>query len=312
MRKDRNRWLGAMLGLMLVSCSHNAATKDETSATADSASVAVAEQKFEFLHDRIYLVKGEVGNSGHLEGTIQVNKDNAVLFCYTLNGFEDSEYGNYAGETLSFDSGMEAMLSDGKIVGIWKRNLTPHSDKPFTLRIIGNAMLGERDGLPPQPTAAPQISELLTIVDDAAEKELEEKESEKKETNAVEPPAVEIQYLPPTVEGKETVDDNRVYDAVEEMPAFPGGQAAFMKYLSSNMKYPKDCQEAGIQGRVVVKFIVDKDGRVTNARVAKQVHPSLDKEALRVINSMPRWTPGKQKGKPVRVTYTVPLMFRLN
>lgn len=308
MRKDRNRWLGAMLGLMLVSCSHNAATKDETSATADSASVAVAEQKFEFLQDRIYLVKGEVGNSGHLEGTIQVNKDNAVLFYYTLNGFEDSEYGDYADGNLSFSSGMEAMLSDGKIVGIWKRNLTPHSDKPFTLRIIGNAMLGERDGLPPQPTEAPRIAETLTIVDDEPEKE----EPEKEKTNAVEPPAVEIQYIPPTIEEKGTVDDNRVYDAVEEMPAFPGGQAAFMNYLSSNMKYPKDCQEAGIQGRVVVKFIVDKDGRVTNARVAKQVHPSLDKEALRVINSMPRWTPGKQKGKPVRVTYTVPLMFRLN
>lgn len=307
MRKDRNRWLGAMLGLMLVSCSHNAATKDETSATADSASVAVAEQKFEFLQDRIYLVKGEVGNSGHLEGTIQVNKDNAVLFCYTLNGFEDSEYGNYAGETLSFDSGMEAMLSDGKIVGIWKRNLTPHSDKPFTLRIIGNAMLGERDGLPPQPTEAPRIAETLTIVDDEPEKE----EPEKEKTNAVEPPAVEIQYIPPTIEEKGTVDDNRVYDAVEEMPAFPGGQAAFMNYLSSNMKYPKDCQEAGIQGRVVVQFVIGKDGRIMNARVIKSVHPSLDKEALRVVNSMPRWTPGKQKGKPVSVTYTVPLMFRL-
>lgn len=274
--------------------------------------MAVAEQKFEFLQDRIYLVKGEVGNSGHLEGTIQVNKDNAVLFCYTLNGFEDSEYGNYAGETLSFDSGMEAMLSDGKIVGIWKRNLTPHSDKPFTLRIVGNAMLGERDGLPPRPSDPPQILETLTIVDDEPEKkEPEKKEPEKKETNAVDPPAVEIQYLPPTVEGKETVDDNRVYDAVEEMPAFPGGQAAFMNYLSSNMKYPKDCQEAGIQGRVVVQFVIGKDGRIMNARVIKSVHPSLDKEALRVVNSMPRWTPGKQKGKPVSVTYTVPLMFRL-
>ena len=274
--------------------------------------MAVAEQKFEFLQDRIYLVKGEVGNSGHLEGTIQVNKDNAVLFCYTLNGFEDSEYGNYAGETLSLDSGMEAMLSDGKIVGIWKRNLTPHSDKPFTLRIVGNAMLGERDGLPPRPSEPPQILETLTIVDDEPEKkEPEKKEPEKKETNAVDPPAVEIQYLPPTVEGKETVDDNRVYDAVEEMPAFPGGQAAFMNYLSSNMKYPKDCQEAGIQGRVVVQFVIGKDGRIMNARVIKSVHPSLDKEALRVVNSMPRWTPGKQKGKPVSVTYTVPLMFRL-
>ena len=269
--------------------------------------MAVAEQKVEFLQDRIYLVKGEVGNSGHLEGTIQVNKDNAVLFCYTLNGFEDSEYGNYAGETLSLDSGMEAMLSDGKIVGIWKRNLTPHSDKPFTLRIIGNAVLGERDGLPPRPSEPPQILETLTIVDDEPEK----KEPEKKETNAIEPPAVEIQYLPSTVEGKETVDDNRVYDAVEEMPAFPGGQAAFMNYLSSNMKYPKDCQEAGIQGRVVVQFVIGKDGRIMNARVIKSVHPSLDKEALRVVNSMPRWTPGKQKGKPVSVTYTVPLMFRL-
>lgn len=294
-----------MLGLALVSCSHNAVTKDETSTTADSASVEVAEQKFEFLHDRAYLVRGEVGNSGYLEGTIQVNHHNRVLFDYMLNGFEEREVGDYADGNFSFSSGMEATLSDGKIVGIWKRNLTPHSDKPFTLRIIGNAMLGDKELLPP-PSEAPSIAETLTLVDD-----VEEKKDEKKATNEAEPPAVDIQYLPSSIEEKETVDDNRIYDVVEEMPSYPGGQAAFMRFLSSNMKYPKECQEEGIQGRVVVKFVIDKSGRVTNARVTKSVHPYLDKEALRVVNSMPRWTPGKQKGKPVKVTYTVPLMFRL-
>ena len=215
--------------------------------------------------------------------------------------WEETEYGNYVDGKLVFESGFEATVTD-KIEGTWKDNDAGYSKMPFVLNFVGSVLV---DGAFIYPSA-PQIAETLAIVDDGAEKK-----PEKKDTNAIEPPAVEIQYLPPTVEGKETVDDNRVYDVVEEMPEFPGGWSALLNFLATNMKYPKDCQEAGIQGRVVVKFVVDKDGRVTNARVAQPVNPSLDKEALRVINSMPRWAPGKQKGKPVRVTYTVPLMFRL-
>ncbi len=103
----------------------------------------------------------------------------------------------------------------------------------------------------------------------------------------------------------------KVYDVVEEMPVFPGGTSALMTYLASNVKYPKECHEKGIQGRVIVQFVVDTDGSITDARVIRAVDPLLDAEALRVINSMPKWTPGKQKGKAVRVKYNVPLSYKL-
>ena len=105
---------------------------------------------------------------------------------------------------------------------------------------------------------------------------------------------------------------NKVFDVVEKMPSFPGGPSALMSYLASNVKYPKECHEKGIQGRVIVQFVVDTDGSITDAHVVRAVDPLLDAEALRVINSMPKWTPGKQKGKAVRVKYNVPLTFKLS
>ena len=95
------------------------------------------------------------------------------------------------------------------------------------------------------------------------------------------------------------------------MPEFPGGTAALMKYLSGNIKYPTISQETGSQGKVIVQFVVDKDGTITNPEVVRGVDPYLDKEAVRVISSMPKWKPGVQNGKKVRVKYTVPVMFRL-
>ena len=99
--------------------------------------------------------------------------------------------------------------------------------------------------------------------------------------------------------------------AVETMPEFPGGQGALLQYLAKSIKYPVIAQENGIQGRVSCSFVVNKDGSIVDAEVIRGVDPSLDKEALRVINSMPKWSPGKQRGKPVRVKYTVPVTFRL-
>ncbi|WP_084608527.1 energy transducer TonB [Xylanibacter oryzae] len=102
--------------------------------------------------------------------------------------------------------------------------------------------------------------------------------------------------------------DNHVFDVVEQMPSFPGGNGALMDYISKNIKYPT---ESDAQGRVIVTFIVEKDGSITNAKVTRSVDPAFDKEALRVINSMPKWIPGKQNGQNVRVRYTVPVTFRL-
>ena len=103
----------------------------------------------------------------------------------------------------------------------------------------------------------------------------------------------------------------KVFDVVEEMPSFPGGQGALMQYLASNIKYPVVAQENGVQGRVIVSFVVERDGSISDVKVARSVDPSLDREAQRVVKSMPRWSPGKQNGSTVRVKYTVPVVFRL-
>ena len=105
--------------------------------------------------------------------------------------------------------------------------------------------------------------------------------------------------------------ENKVFEVVEQMPSFPGGPSALMKYLSENIKYPVVAQGNGVQGRVVVSFVVERDGSITDVKVARSVDPSLDREAMRVVRSMPHWIPGKQNGSAVRVKYNVPVSFRL-
>ena len=106
-------------------------------------------------------------------------------------------------------------------------------------------------------------------------------------------------------------EDNKVFEVVEQMPSFPGGYAALMQWLGSNMKYPTIAAENNVQGRVIVQFVVEKDGSITDVHVAKSVDPSLDKEASRVVKAMPKWIPGKQNSSPVRVRFTVPVTFKL-
>ena len=115
-----------------------------------------------------------------------------------------------------------------------------------------------------------------------------------------------------TTKKEEVSADNTIHDVAEQMPSFPGGQAAMMNYVSKSIRYPAVAEESGIQGRVIVSFVVEKDGSISGAKVVKGLDPSLDKEALRIIRSMPRWTPGRQGGKPVRVKYSVPITFRLS
>ena len=119
-----------------------------------------------------------------------------------------------------------------------------------------------------------------------------------------------IVWIPPVVE-TEVVDEDVIVDVAEIMPEFPGGTAALMKYLGTNIKYPTISQEMGSAGRVIVQFVVDKDGSISNPEVVRGVDAYLDKEAIRVISSMPKWRPGVQNGKKVRVKYTVPVVFRL-
>jgi protein TonB len=104
----------------------------------------------------------------------------------------------------------------------------------------------------------------------------------------------------------------KVFDVVEQMPSFPGGSKALMEYLDKNIKYPVSAQKNLIEGRVILQFIVDKEGRLSDIKVAKSVDASLDAEAVRVVKAMPRWNPGTQQGKAVKVRYTLPVTFRLN
>ncbi len=109
----------------------------------------------------------------------------------------------------------------------------------------------------------------------------------------------------------EDYEGETVYDVVEELPQFPGGMEELMKYLATKVKYPKSAQTEGIEGRVLVSFVVEKDGSITHSKVVNSASPELDAEALRVVKSMPRWTPGKEKGEVVRVKFNVPILFRL-
>ena len=179
------------------------------------------------------------------------------------------------------------------------------TDLVFEEEIIPITEQPEQAAPPPLP-AAPPIAETLTIVEDDADVE-ETTIATSEETNQ----AVEIKYVPVAVEEEEP-EEQTIFEVVEQMPEFPnGGMAGLMQYLSKNIKYPTIAQENGTQGRVTVQFVVNRDGSIVDAKVLRGVDPYLDKEAIRVISSMPKWKPGMQRGKAVRVKYTVPVMFRL-
>ena len=105
--------------------------------------------------------------------------------------------------------------------------------------------------------------------------------------------------------------NQNIYDVVEQMPEFPGGMEALINFLSTNIKYPNDAIKQNVGGRVMVMFVVETDGTISNVRVAKRVFPSLDAEAIRVAKTMPKWKPGKEKGRLVRVNYTLPVVFSI-
>ncbi len=121
----------------------------------------------------------------------------------------------------------------------------------------------------------------------------------------------EVAAVAPPAPVTNTVDLNKEYKIVEVMPSFPGGPSALMSYLASHVKYPVAAQEQGIQGRTTVSFVVERDGSITDVKTVRSSDPMLDREAERVVKSMPRWTPGKQNGTAVRVRYNVPVSFRL-
>ena len=163
----------------------------------------------------------------------------------------------------------------------------------------------EQEVKPPPPP--PKTVEVLNIVnnDVEIEDELKIEDTEADDNTVIDVATVVVQ------KEEEESDDAEVFTIVEDMPVFPGGELALRNWIASHINYPTIAQENGIQGKVYVSFVVGKDGSVSNAVIARGVDPSLDKEALRVINSMPKWKPGMQRGKPVNVSYTVPINFQL-
>lgn len=158
---------------------------------------------------------------------------------------------------------------------------------------------------PPPPPPPPAVADILNIVEDDVEldEELEIMDTEMSQDDIVD--------FSNMVFEEETRDEGEIFMIVEEMPEFPGGTEALQKYLAQSVRYPVIAQENGIQGRVYIQFVINQNGEVTNADILRGVDPSLDREALRVVEAMPKWKPGKQRNRPVRVSYTVPINFVL-
>ncbi len=184
-------------------------------------------------------------------------------------------------------------------------------DTENTLGSLGNIQIEEeiipitRQQEIKQPPPPPQVVEELNIVEDneEIEEELSIDDSEADENTEVE--QVEIQ--PQEEEEEEIVN----FYVIENKPEFPGGQDAMFKFIAEHTKYPEIAKENGITGKVFVQFVIDKDGAVTDVKVIRGIDPYLDKEAVRVVKSMPKWQPGLQRGKPVKVSFQLPINFTL-
>ena len=161
-----------------------------------------------------------------------------------------------------------------------------------------------RQQVTPPPPPPPQVTEVLQIVED--DEEIED-EIEIEDSEADEETEVEIVE----VEEEEEVDEVFQFAVIEDKPEFPGGMTELLKYLAKNTKYPEIAKENGISGRVYVQFVIGKSGAVSNVKIMRGRDPYLDKEAVRVVKTLPKWKPGKQRGKAVKVSYVVPINFKL-
>lgn len=159
---------------------------------------------------------------------------------------------------------------------------------------------------PPKPPEPPKVTEVLQIVEDDVELE-DELQLEDFEIDQ----ETEVEIMEFTEE-EEEVEEAEIFFIVEDMPSFQGkGQDGFRTWIGNNLQYPEIAAENGISGRVFVKFVVEPDGSISNVQLVRGVDPALDKEAIRVVKSSPKWAPGKQRGKPVRVSFTFPINFVL-
>jgi len=190
----------------------------------------------------------------------------------------------------------------------WKANEIVVVEFAGTEHLIEDEMDILQTAEPPPPPEPPPmteiIMEIITVVDD--EVEVERIDFTQLEDDR--PVVIRETVVAPVIE--EDMADV-VFQVVERMPEFPGGQEALMRWLHANINYPVVASEAGIQGRVLLQFVVNADGSIVDIQVVRGVDPSLDREAVRVVQRMPRWSPGQQRGQNVRVLFTLPVTFRL-
>ncbi len=157
---------------------------------------------------------------------------------------------------------------------------------------------------PPPPPPPKQVTKITIVEDDVeVEDEIDIDVEADDETEMEE-------YIPPDDDDEEIVEAE-IFTVVEAMPEFPGGMAKLMGYLGNNIKYPPFAKETNIQGRVFINFVVEPDGKISNVKVLRGIGGGCDEEAIRVVESMPKWKPGMQRGKPVRVSYNLPVKFTL-
>jgi len=202
--------------------------------------------------------------------------------------------------------GLVVVLSLVLIASEWST-----TDLPINNNFIDDGLFVEVEMMPlvrpkeiTPPPPPPKAADILTIVDNKVkiDNQLVVLDTETDVNKGI-----EIMYPPVEVR-----DPDQTFTIVEEMPEFPGGELALMRYLASSVKYPTIAEQNNIQGRVYIQFVINAKGEVTNVTILRGIHPSLDKEAIRVVENMPNWKPGKQRNTPVRVSYTVPINFVLH
>jgi len=167
------------------------------------------------------------------------------------------------------------------------------------------AMITEHTPPPPPPPPPLEITTELQIVDDdmVVEEILIDADIRQDE--------VLVAFTAPDIVDEEEADEHIIFQVVEDQPGFPGGEEARMRFLSNNIRYPAIARESGIQGTVFITFVVERDGSITDVQVVRGIGGGCDEEAVRVVRMMPRWTPGKQRGRPVRVQFMMPIRFTL-
>lgn len=171
--------------------------------------------------------------------------------------------------------------------------------------VVQEEIIQTKQEVKPPPPPPPRTVTVLNIVEDDVEIEDEiEIDAEADMDTEIE------EYIPVEMDDDE-IEEAEIFTVVESMPKFPGGEGAMNKYLGKNIEYPQMARESGIHGRVFVTFVVETDGRVTDIKILRGIGGGCDEEALRVVKNMPRWDPGKQRGKPVRVQFNLPIKFTL-